>query len=206
MNRMHVRCAAVALIFAAGACDESPTNVGDLSQAEAEALAEVVGAQVINGAFGASQRGTAASGPAAAIVSYEESLSFTGECEFGGTVSVDADLQGQVDDQTGEGTVSFTLTQIHDGCVGESDDGTVFTLYGAPSVTAQLDMEVSEEMFAFDGSFDGAVDWTAGEDREGTCTIDVTFSVDTNAGMQSGSASMQGSVCGIDFSKSLSIS
>ena len=70
MNRMHVRCAAIALIVAAGACDDSPTNVGDLSQAEAEALAEVVGAQVINGAFGASQRGSAAAGPAAAPVSY----------------------------------------------------------------------------------------------------------------------------------------
>jgi hypothetical protein len=121
-------------------------------------------------------------------------------------VSVDADLEGQMDDETGEGTLSFMLTQIHEGCVGEADDGTVFTLDGAPSVTAQLDMEVAEEMLAFDGSFMGAVDWTAADQREGTCTIDVTFSMDVNAGMQSGSTTMQGSVCGIDFSKSLSIS
>ena len=205
MNRMHVRCAAIALIVAAGACDESPTNVGDLSQAEAEALAEVVSSQVIDGAFGASQRGSSASAPAAATVNYEESVSFTGECELGGTVSIDADYEGEMDDETGEGTLSFVMTQMHDGCMGEADDGTVFTLDGAPSVTAELDMEVAEEMFAFDGSYNGAVDWATG-DRDGTCTIDVTFSVDLNGGMQSGSASMQGSVCGIDFSKSLSIS
>ena len=204
MNRMHVRFAAIALMVAAAACDDSPTNVGDLSQAEAEALAEVVGAQVINGALGASQQGTAAAGPAAVTVNYEESVSFTGACELGGTVSMDADLQGQMDDETGEGTLSFTLIQIHDGCVGESEDGTVFTLYGAPSVTAQLDMEVGGEMFAIDGSYDGAVDWTTGDDREGTCTIDVMFSMDMNGATQSGAVSMQGSVCGIDFSKSVS--
>ena len=131
--------------------------MGDLSQAEAEALAEVVGAQVINGAFGASQRGSAAAGPAAATVNYEESVSYVAECELGGTVDVAADYEGQMDDETGEGTLSFTMTQIHDGCMGESDNGTIFTFDGAPSVTAQLDMEVGEEMFSFDGSYDGAV-------------------------------------------------
>lgn len=206
MNRMHARGAAIALILAAGACDDSPTNVGDLSQAEAEALAEVVGAQVINGAFGASmEQGGAAAGPAAATVNYDETVSFIGECELGGTVAVNGEFTGQADDQTGEGSFSFTLVQIHDGCVGEANDGTVFTLHGSPSVTAQLDMVVAEQMLSFDGSFDGAVDWET-DDREGTCTIDVIFSVDLNGSMETGEASMAGSVCGIDFSRSLSIS
>ena len=203
MNRMHVRGAAIALILAAGACDDSPTNVGDLSQAEAEALAEVVGAQVVNGAFSSRMQGGQA-GPAAAPVSYEESVSFTAEGEMGGTVAVNSDFSGQADDETGEGSFSFTLSQIHDGCVAESEDGIVFTLWGNPSVTAQLDMEVADEILSFDGSFDGAVDWET-EDREGTCTIDVTFSVDLDGGMETGAAQMQGSVCGIDFSKSVNV-
>jgi hypothetical protein len=200
MDRMHVRVAALALLVWAGACDSATDVVGDLSRAEAEALAEVVGSSVMNGAMVASPGGDA--GPQRAIVNYDEAVSLTAECELGGTVAVEGSLGASIDDEIGEGVVEFTLTQVHDGCTAESEDGVVFTLDGAPSVTSDLRMEFSEQVFTLDGSYTGAVDWST-EGREGRCSVDVEFSADLNGLSESGSVSMSGTVCGVQFSKSL---
>lgn len=207
MNSKIVRVLSCAAVLAVAACDDSATDVlGDLTEAEAEALAEVVGATVLNGAMGSQNTG-AATGPQAVVQTYSETVSGTFPCELGGSVGVDGTLNATMDDQTGAGTIDFALTQVHDGCVAESQDGIRFTLDGAPSVSAVLAMEFSEQAgtLAFGGSYTGAVDW-ATDGRDGTCSIDVEFTADLDGAMETGSASMSGTVCGVSFSKSLTIS
>lgn len=199
MNR--IRGAALAMLVATAACGDSATEVvGDLSQAEAEALAEVVGATV----FSSTSAVPGAQGaPARTPISGSESVSATVPCELGGTVAVDGSLEYSGDTDT-EVNATFGVTQVHNGCVAESQDGIRFTLDGAPDVTANVSLSVSESALSLEGTYGGAVDWST-DGREGTCSLDVTLSVDMSGTAESGSASMSGTVCGVTFQKSVTV-
>lgn len=202
MNRIHVRGAALAVLVAAAACGDNATEVvGDLSQAEAEALAEVVGSTVFASSTG--EMPGALGAPARVPVSGSESVSATVPCELGGTVGVNGNLEYSGDTETVI-NATFGLTQVHNGCVAESQDGIRFTLDGAPNVTSNVSMTMSENELSMEGTYGGAVDWRTGG-REGTCSLDVTLSVDMSGMTESGSASMSGTVCGVTFQKSVMV-
>ena len=205
MNRNHVRGAALAFLLAAGACGDSATDVvGDLTRAEAAALAEVVAGTVVSTFDQAGPMAGPALGPA--LATFNQQVSFEGPCELGGTMAVTGDLDIVTDDETEELTsLEYTVTQVHNGCVGESQDGMRFTLTGAPNVTATFLVQTEGESVAMDGSYSGAVDWST-EGKSGTCTLSVEFSVNVNFGTETGTANMAGTVCGVSFSESVSVS
>jgi hypothetical protein len=203
MNRIHVRGAALAMLVAVAACGDSATEVvGDLSQAEAEALAEVVGATVFSSST-SEMPGTQTAAPGRAPIEGSESISATVPCELGGTVAVDGNLEYSGDTET-HVDATFAITQVHDGCVAESQDGIRFTLDGAPNVAANMSMSVSENELSLEGSFGGAVDWST-DGREGTCSLDVTLFLDMSGTAESGSVSMSGTVCGVSFEKAVTV-
>lgn len=201
MNRVHIRGVTLAMLVAVAACGDSATEVvGDLSQAEAEALAEVVGATVF---ASTSEVPWAQGAPARTPVSGSETVSATVPCELGGTVDVHGSLEYSGDTETVI-DATFGLTQVHDGCVAESQDGIRFTLDGAPNVSADMSLSVSQNDVSLEGMYGGAVDWST-DGRDGTCSLDVTLSVDMSNTSESGSASMAGTVCGVSFQRAVTV-
>jgi len=204
MNRMFVRNGGLALLLTAAACGDSATDVvGDLTQAEAEALAEVVTGTVMSTWESEGAAATVARGPA--LATFNQQLSLEAPCEFGGSVAIDGEIDVVTNDETEElESLEYTVTQAHAGCVAESEDGLRFTLDGAPNVTANLLVLAEGDLIGMDGSYSGAVDWST-DGKEGTCTLSVEFSMDLNVGAQTGSATMSGTVCGISFSNSVNV-
>lgn len=205
MNRMFVRNGALALLLATAACGDNATDVvGDLTQAEAEALAEVVAGTVVSTWEGEGAATTAARGPA--LATFNQQLSVEAPCEFGGSVAIDGEIDLVTDDDTGEmESLEYTVTQAHTACVAESQDGVRFTLTGAPNVTANLLVLSEGDLLGMDGSYSGAVDWST-DGKEGTCTLSVEFSMDIDVAAETGSATMSGTVCGMSFSNSVDVS
>ena len=205
MNRMHVKGGALALLLAVAACGDSATDVvGDLTEAEAAALAEVIAGTVVSTWEAEGAAPTAARGPA--LATFNQQVSLEAPCEFGGTVAIDGEFDIVTNDVTEElESLEYTVTQAHAGCVAEAQDGTRFTLDGAPNVTANLLVLAEGDAVTMDGSYAGAVEW-ATDGKSGTCTLSVEFSLDLNVVAETGSATMAGTVCGMNFSNSVNVS
>lgn len=203
MTRIYARGLTLALAVALGACSDDPTDLveGDpLTEAEAAALAEVVA-----GTLFSTWEGT--SGPAAAPARASGTFPVDDvfPCESGGSVAVSGSLSFDVDDQTGDGTLDFSVTSVHSDCAGQSEEGIAFTLNGAPDITATFSAVSEGDAIDFSGGYDGAIAWETGE-KSGTCSVDVDFSFTGNLATETGSASLAGRVCDITFSQTLELS
>jgi hypothetical protein len=188
-------------LLAVAACgDDDPTDLieGDeLTQAEAEALAEVV-AGTLFATYG--QGALAAPARASGTLEVEDNF----PCEFGGSVDVIGDLTFDIDDETGDGTITFDVTQDHIDCGAESEEGIRFVLNGAPDITSTFTIVQDGNLLSFSGGYDGAVGFET-EDKEGTCSLDVDFSLQGNVATETGTATLNGRVCGITFSHNLTL-
>jgi len=93
--RLQRAAAALTLLITAAACN-SGTDVDDeLTQLEAQALAEVVARTVVTAR---GQAGTPQAAPAQAT--YQQSVEFVAPCPLGGSVRVAGDVTAVVDDET----------------------------------------------------------------------------------------------------------
>ncbi len=204
MNVKSLRIFSCTALLAVTACGDSATDVlGDLTEAEAAALAEVIAGTVFASA-GDLPGGGMQGAPSRAPFSGESSIDAVAPCEFGGTVNVSGTLSYAGDDETEEVQADLTIVQVHNNCVAESQDGVRFTLNGAPQIAAGLTLVVSENVLSMDGGYSGAIDW-ATDGRDGRCSISIEFAIDVSGATESGSASMSGSVCGVNISHSLSV-
>lgn len=195
---------ALALGVALGACGDDPTDIieGDpLTEAEAAALAEVVAGSI----FATWENSpTPAPSPAPARASGSAQVNDEFPCEFGGSVAVSGSLSYDVDDQTQDGTLQFSVTTDHDDCAVESDDGIGFILNGAPNITAAFTIVSQGNSLSFTGGYEGAVSW-ATDEKSGRCSIDVDFDLTGDVAAETGSASLTGRVCGVTFDHSLEL-
>jgi len=205
MNVKSLRVLSCTALLAITACGDNGTEValGDLTETEAAALAEVVSATVFASASGV-PTGAQAAGPQGAPVHYAAGVSGEFPCPLGGTVTMVGEAEFNGDDETGEGEVSLTVTQAHNDCVAESESGILFTLNGAPQISAELLLQVSEDALSLDGAYSGGVDW-ATDGREGTCPVDIEFDISFGVSSETGSATMAGTVCGLSISRSLNV-
>lgn len=187
--------------FTLTACgDDGPTGVqGDpLTEAEVQAVLTAVGA-----VFG-SIEGPSSSpamdgvpGPSAAPVAVEETFSFTADCPLSGSMGAAGALSGTYDDETGDSDLSYELAITHNGCEVMSDDQeTSVVVDGDPSLVIDMDTEFSETVFSIAGSYTGGISYTVSDGREGSCSINLNFSISATEG---GGAqnSVSGTVCGI---------
>jgi hypothetical protein len=205
MKRTSLRVLSVIAAGALGACGNSTDVVVDLSEAEAQALAEAV----VQAAFltSASEFSNPApvGGPQMAPFAYDADVSFTAECPVAGTVAVDGSLEASGDDETGAGRIELSVTHDHNGCVIETDDGMVFTFDGAPDVSLGLVLEADGEgQFDWSGVLEGRVAWS-NEEREGTCLLALEFGGSVSEVDQSIAVSVEGAVCGAVVEHSWSI-
>lgn len=195
-----VRFAAIAAVFALGACDSALTSTGDMSEAEATELAGVIMENVMSNSSSAP---ATVDGPQLVPFSSNTTVEFTAECPLGGTLAVMGDASISGDTETEELEVGYTVSHTHNACVAMGEDGSLFTLTGNPDLELDMSVELVDGVVFWDGTIEGAIDWST-DGREGTCVVDYSFE-----GMatpeQSASASVVGSVCGFTVSQSFTV-
>lgn len=213
-SRLIILSLAVAVPLAACGGDDGVGLSGDpLTNAEAQALAQIVMSQGLEASEqeAAATAARAASAPAAVPVEVHRNVSVeNAPCPVDGTFSVSGSLDGTIDAATEDIDATYTLEHTHSGCVVPHEGtGLEFTLDGHPSVTHTYDLLVQGgESVDLSGSIEGAVDWATDDGRSGTCPIDFTidvsgFSLSETTG--SLSVSVDGSVCGVDISDSITV-
>jgi hypothetical protein len=204
MRRISLGGMALLAALAVTACGDSPTDaLGDLSQEEAEALAEVVG-QTVFSTWTEAAAPAHGMAPVAALI-IESDVAVEAPCPLGGQVAISGALVMDIDEATEDVTLDYSLTQVHQSCSAASEDGIVFTLDGAPNITADLFLESIGDALSMTGGYSGAVDWITGE-RAGNCSLSVEFSVQLNPTTEAGSGSISGTVCGTNFTQTMSFS
>lgn len=206
MHKMSVRMLALTASVAFAACgDSTDLAMGELSQAEAEELAGAVAFATFNSSGDMPQQpAMGMDGPQAVPFEFSSDFEADVQCPLGGTVAVSASLIVTGDTETEVGAVSYNMGQVHDGCAAMSDDGTQFTLWGAPAL--ELSFMVTSDgdgLVEWDGAIEGAVDWMSG-DREGMCTVDLEFS-GSREGDAAVNATLTGSICNRQITKTLLI-
>jgi hypothetical protein len=203
MHMKSVRFLALVASVAFAACGDSTDVVMDeLSEAEAQELAEALLMTTFGNTGDVPQPATA--GPQTAP--FQSSLEVDGEfpCPLGGAVAYDASLEISGDTESEAGTLSYEMTQVHEACVVASESEQQFTLNGSPGLTVEFLVDNDGQgVVEWSGSVQGAVAWAA-DDRSGTCTASFEFS-GHQAGADSASGSMAGTLCGHSIQHQFSI-
>lgn len=200
MKGYTVRFAALAAVFALGACDSALTSTGEMSEAEATELAGVIMENVMSNS---SAPPAAVDGPQLVPFSSETSVEYTAECPLGGTLAIMGDASISGDTETEELEIGYTVSHTHNMCSAMGENGSEFTLTGNPDLELDMSVELIDGNVFWEGSIEGAVDWST-DGREGTCVVDYAFE-GTATPQESMSASVTGSVCGFNLSHSFSM-
>ncbi|MDH5758976.1 MAG: hypothetical protein OEZ65_05255 [Gemmatimonadota bacterium] len=192
-----------ALLFAA--CGDGGTGPGDpLSDAEARALAAFIFTQSFTSANTAGVQSPApVGGPSTAVGTID--ITMTPPCPLGGTVGIVAGVSLTVDTATAAVQMDFAMIQTHDACrVPHQESGKVFTIDGAPDLTVDLRIATDGTGTSeVSGNISGALDW-ATDGRAGTCNIALVFTGTGDRLAGTGSTTLDGSMCGIDVSQTVS--
>lgn len=207
MKRSKVCILAVTALLATTACDDA-TGPGDsLTQAEANALAEILLGQTVAAGEEGGFAAQVAANPlvAAAPVAIDNETTVTLSCPLGGSFSAARSVSGTIDSETGAMDLSVGLVQTHDGCgVRSADSATEFTLDGAPNVTSTQSFTTDGAgAFTLGGTMSGAVDWVTG-DRSGRCEVGLEYS-GSGDGQGAFSMTLSGTMCGVTISQEVSV-
>lgn len=203
--KSNVRMIALAAVTVLAACGDDGVSPDALTEAQATELASAIFSQSLFQVLALDYQPpqAAAGGPQLAI--YSETVDATGPCPLGGEVSLSGSLEGETNDETGAGTIDFSLGLVHAACGVQGDGGTRFTLNGNPSLGFGFTLTTDgEQNFGFSGSLAGAVDYAIEGGDEGTCSIDYDFSGES---AQTGfSFQTEGSICGVDVTQNVTVS
>jgi len=190
--------------MALGACGEDPTvvNSGNLTEAEARAIAEFLLSSTYDNAFSSVQG--APDGPQAVPFNFTTQVDVTAPCPLGGVVDISATATISGDTEQEGGSIEMNMTEVHQDCMAEQEGtGIQFTLNGHDDVVASFsatstpsgDMTVS-------GSLVGGLDWMTAN-GEGTCVINMSYSASGNELTGPVSATVTGSICGVEVAQEL---
>lgn len=207
-SRLLTLLAAPVVALSLAACDDDGgTGIegDDLTQAETEAmvdilLAEGLGTALGFGAFG----GTFEPSDLPLVTRLAEEIDetfgpFTESCPFGGRVTWSGSATGNLDDETGEGDIDLAFTTVHDDCgLSSEDEDVLFTFTGDDQIDSDLAFVITQQLVELDGATIGGIVWELEDGRSGRCGIDVGFSFDVTETRVVGS--MSGTVCGVDVS------
>ena len=205
MKREVRLLALVGLVGVAACSGDDGVSPGDLSDAEAQALAGVI----LQQAFASTAQiettpAPAAVGPALVPVTFSRSVQTTVPCPLGGNVAVDASFDYVGDTEVEDAEIDFSITHLHDGCVVATEGGTQFTLDGNADAPLTLGITVVSDATGadWDGGITGSVHWASG-DRDGTCQVGLQFGGSVT--QDAASFNMSGAVCGTSVSQQLDI-
>lgn len=187
--RTYLRIPAlVLLLLVPAACgDDDGTGLeDDLSLQETEAMLEAL---TETGSFSTLGLATAISGTGSVDVDVDQTV----PCPGGGSLDVTGNVTGDVS-QSGSVDLSVSVTHTHRGCTGTAENGMTFTFDGAPDLSTQLDVSVTQDgSLSLTGATTGTLGWSTG-DREGVCVTDLA--VDLSGSLTSVQGSISGTACG----------
>lgn len=218
-SRLAILTLTVAVPLAACGGDDGVGLSGDpLSDAEAQALSQVVmsqGLEASQEAEAAAASAARAAGAPAAAVPIEADIDVTAPCILGGEYNVVGSLAGDVtvvDSEVQTLDARYSLQHTHSDCgipVQAEGSEVEFTLDGHPNVTHTYDILLDAgSSVELTGTIEGAVDWATDDGRSGTCPI--SFAIDVSGlslSETTGSLSvaLDGIVCGVTISESLTL-
>lgn len=192
--------------FAFAACGASTDLVGDLTEEEASELAAVVFTSAFLSAAEAPQGPAAVGGALGAPFAYSEDVEFVAECALDGTVAVAASLEVEGDTESEAGRIEYTLNLDHQGCTAASPNEVVFTLVGAPSVTAHFVAENDGQgNVVLEGSLEGRVEWRAEGREGGVCEVDLQIAGAISQSAETIEFEASGVVCRFSIQASASV-
>lgn len=191
-SKLHILPAlAVVLILAAGCGDDDALapSTANLSQAESIAIVNDAIAAMMSAMYSGMAPSVApTAAPAATVVPFEFSNEATVECPAGGEVTASMSASGDMNQGSGNMTMSGTASYID--CAREGDER-LMTLNGQLTHTGSLSVEES----AMEGSFRfrGAIEVDLDPGEGGSCSFDITVSFAGESG------SVTGNACGHDY-------
>lgn len=196
----HVRptvFAAIALLVVAG-CSSSgggtePT-ADQLTEAEAGAVLSTLYQAMTEPLFSAFSAPTPAGvdGPALSTDQFSASSS----CSGGGTVDVQVSVTENLDNQ-GSGSTSITENATLNGCSAAAATRQL-SMTGSTSATASWQYSNWDAVGNVGWHMSGNINWSGGT-GSGTCSVDLTVSLDVNTFH----GTMSGSACGQSYSQSI---
>jgi len=189
----------VALPFLLPSCSDAPTTVdadGDLTEAEAVALAKSLGLESL--AFGETRSAAAATaGAPQAAPSKTQTISITYSltrpCFWGGTVDSSGRIGVQADTVADMAVVDITSTDVHHGCVFLVNDMRV-AVSGDPDVTTTIHAAslAGEPQGTQSVGMKGGVRWVTDDGRSGRCSLDILVEANPGEAFES----TRGEICG----------
>lgn len=204
MNRNIVRIMALVGSVGFAGCETTDVVMGELSEIEAQELADVVMFATFSSTGSVPAPAPEMNGPQAVPFAYASEFDGTVQCPLGGAVGIAASFEASGDTESEAGSVEYSMTQIHDGCMATSENDRTFTLWGSPSMNFAFTVENDGRgVVEWAGSVQGAIDWES-EGREGSCSVQMEFAGRDEEGATA-SAQLMGTICGHTVSRSMSI-
>lgn len=186
-----------ALVLLSAGCGSDSIGLGvdsgdPLTDTEIQALLNELGNAI--GDIGAAHMTAPIDGPQLAEIHVSESVDVTAPCQSAGTISIDGDVEGTVDDQTFESDLSLLLTLDFQGCAVPVETNTI-TVNGPPGLQYDIDFLIGQEDFSVSGTLKGGFSFSTTDLREGSCAVNLSFSASYSSGGSSLSSSVTGTVC-----------
>lgn len=189
MRAKPLSAIAVSLLLTITACGDSTAPVA-LDDAQ---IADMMDAMATAGVAGF------APPPAGsfAVITIAETV----DCPNGGTSSVNA----TIDDGGTTTTVTMSFTQGFSNCKSTSSTGRLWTFNGKPNIVTSFTGTSNPETGAFSlsGTQTGGISFSS-DLGSGSCDFDLTYSMSGNENSEQFTGSVSGTVCGRNFSQSLS--
>ncbi len=194
-SRLIPGCPAALLVLLVGCGSDGiglGVNSGDpLTDGEVQALLNELGTAIGN--IGSAHVAAPTDGPQLAEISVNESVDLTAPCQAG-TISIDGDVHGTVDDQTFESDLDLLLTfDFHDCAV--PTETTTITVNGPPGLQYDINFLIGQEDFSVSGTLRGGFTFATLDQREGSCMVDLDFSASYSSAGSSLTSSVSGTIC-----------
>jgi hypothetical protein len=127
----------------------------------------------------------------------------TVECPAGGTARITGSAAA-----TGQNSATVSVTQTMTDCAVVSDAEEVWVFNGNPNIRYTASVTTNQEDdFTFTTTQTGGFAWVSEDaEKEGTCRITLNLSVTGNATVGNFSATLTGSVCGVQVEEAFSYS
>ncbi|MEM7415836.1 MAG: hypothetical protein AAF389_10100 [Gemmatimonadota bacterium] len=197
-----LRMLSLLAVFGAAACDEALVP-GELSEADAEALAGVIMESMFSNSTDVPSQAPAVDGPQTVPFEFSTDVTFTADCPMGGAVTIDGSATIEGDTEAEGARIAYEVTHTHAACSGQDESGKQFTISGAPDLTFDFVAEVEGESVGWEGSVTGGIDWEF-DGMMGMCEVNYAFS-GSATGEESVTAMLEGTICGYLINQSLTV-
>ena len=191
MRHTLLKAFTASIVLTVAACGDSTAPNVDLND---EQIADMMDAMANAGLFGVTPPPTANM----AVITLNETV----DCPNGGSASISA----SINDNEATGAVSMSITQGFSNCKATSSAGRMWTFNGNPNIVTTFNgtSNANTGAFTLNGTQTGGV-IVSSDLGSGACAFDVTYSMSGNDNTGAFQGSVTGTICGKNFSQSLTV-